>query len=114
MNLFPQTILTPTTAHRIPRTAGADCVVSKLLEFEINASAFFMETDQLAALESEGFANDFDCAFDDFFYQIPVEIRRQVFPLPPADEPVPQETEVHGSGGISQQKPPSHRHGLSL
>ncbi len=112
MNPFPQTIFTPKTAHRIPRTTGTDCVVAKLLEFDINASAFLMEPDLLASLESEDFANDFDRAFDDFYYQIPVEIRRQVFPLPPEVEGVPQEPEVHASGGMGQQKPPSR--GLSL
>jgi len=39
--------------------------VAKLLEFEINASAFFMEIDQLTALENEESGNVIDDAFED-------------------------------------------------
>jgi hypothetical protein len=119
MNPFPQTILTPVTANRIPRTENADEVVAKLLEFGINASVFFMEADQLDALENENFANDFDRAFEDFFYQIPAEIRGQVFPPPPDEESspaTPEEPPPSGSGMAANRQPQTHRqkHGLSL
>lgn len=111
MNPFPQTILTPVTTHRIPRTENSDGIVAKLLEFDINASAFFMEADQLEALENENFVNDFDRAFEDFFYQIPPDIRRKVFPTPPDEEssPVPpEEPTPSGSGMAANRHPQKH------
>lgn len=115
MNPFPQTILTPTTAHRIPLTANADEVVFKLLELGINASAFFMEAEQLASLENEDFANDFDRAFEDFFYQIPPEIRGKVFPPPPEEKPSPSAPEKPlGSGMAANRQPQALQHGLAL
>lgn len=77
------TILVPTTSRRIPRTTGTDQVTEDLLAFQINAAAFFMEEDLLTELEQVECPNDFDRAFEDFFYQIPVEIREKVFPVPP-------------------------------
>ncbi len=115
MNPFPQTILTPTTAHRIPLTANADEVVFKLLELGINASAFFMEADRLDAMENEDFANDFDRAFEDFFYQIPLEIRGKVFPPPPEEKSSPTEPkEPPGSGMAANRQPQALQHGLAL
>lgn len=85
-------ILVPATANRIPWTVNARTVVSRLLDFQINASAFLIEAEQLKKLETEDFINDFDCAFEDLFYQIPKELRWEVFPIKPkneaADKPV--------------------------
>lgn len=109
MNPFPPTILTPVTANRIPRTVGAEFLVEKLLLFEINASAFLMDANQLAEIESGGFSNDFDCAFEDLFYQIPPEIRGKVFPLEPEPEaPVtsPVDESSAGPGMVSIEQRP--------
>lgn len=81
MSPLPNTTLIPTTAHRILRTANAEDVVRQLLSFGINASAFLMDPEQIESLETEEFVNDFDCAFEDFFYQIPEELRWEIFPV---------------------------------
>lgn len=81
MNLLPAKILVPTTANRIPWTENALGVVDRLLDFQINASAFLMDVELLEELETADFANDFDRAFEDFFYQIPEELRWKVFPV---------------------------------
>ncbi len=107
----PLHILTPVTANRIPRTENADGVVAGLLEFGINASAFFMEADQLDALGNENFVNDFDRSFEDFFYQIPSEIRGKVFPPPPEEKPSPAAPEDALSSGMAANRQP---HGLAL
>ncbi|CAN5625660.1 hypothetical protein BH09VER1_BH09VER1_14180 [soil metagenome] len=81
MNLLPAKVLVPTTANRIPSTENAQGVVDRLLDFQINASAFLMDVELLEELETADFANDFDRAFEDFFYQIPEELRWKVFPV---------------------------------
>lgn len=101
-----KTILTPTTAHRIPLTPNANGVVFKLLKFGINASAFFMESDLIASLENEGFANDFDRAFEDFFYQIPAEIRGKVFPPPPEEKSSPASPGAPVGSGMAANRQP--------
>ena len=63
MNPFPERILSPTTANRIPRSPGADDLVARLLGHDINAAAFLMDEDLLAAAEARGFKNDLDRAF---------------------------------------------------
>ncbi|HRJ72617.1 MAG TPA: hypothetical protein PLS03_10345 [Terrimicrobiaceae bacterium] len=81
MNPLPAKILVPTTANRIPWTENAQGVVARLLDFQINASAFLMDARELEDLQTEDFVNDFDRAFEDFFYQIPKELRWKVFPV---------------------------------
>ena len=102
MNPLPQKVLVPTTSHRIPLTANAEGVVRKLLAFDLNASAFFMEAEQLDTLESDGFVNDFDRAFEDFFYQIPTDVRKKVFPAPP-ETSVEEKTSPSDSGMVSNR-----------
>lgn len=86
MNSLPAKVLVPTTANRIPWTENAQAVVDRLLDFQINASAFLMDAEHLEELETEEFTNDFDRAFEDFFYQIPEELRWKVFPVKLVDE----------------------------
>lgn len=86
MNPLPAKVLAPTTANRIPWTENAQAVVDRSLEFQINAAAFLMEAKHLEELETEDFVNDFDRAFEDFFYQIPEELRWKVFPVKLDDE----------------------------
>lgn len=97
MNLFPAKVLVPTTANRIPWTENARGVVDRLLDFQINASAFLMEAELLEELEAAEFTNDFDRAFEDFFYQIPEELRWKVFPVD-LDEETTGETEPPPGG----------------
>lgn len=103
MNPLPAKVLVPTTANRIPGTENAQAVVTRLLDYQINAAAFFMDTEHLESLETDDFPNDFDCAFEDFFYQIPEELRWKVFPieLKPEDEEIP-EAAVGGRGNASR------------
>jgi len=81
MNPLAAKILVPTTANRIPWTENAQSVVIKLLDFQINASAFLMDARQLEDLIAEGSVNDFETAFEDLFYQIPEEVRWKIFRL---------------------------------
>lgn len=102
MNPFPSRILAPITAHRVPRTPNAEAVVARLRDFDINASAFLMDAELLKSLEDGNFVDDFDRAFEDFYYQIPASIRREIFPAPPADKPM----DVHSSrsGGMAANR----------
>lgn len=99
MILPPAKVLVPTTAHRIPWTPNAQRVVDLLLEVQINASAFLMEAEYLEELKTTEFANDFDQAFEDFFYQIPEELRWKVFPVKQEEEETADETEPLAEGG---------------
>jgi len=83
---LPARILVPTTANRIPWTENAQNVVTRLLDFQINASAFLTDAERMDDLRAEGFENDFDRAFEDLFYQIPKELWREVFPVEVANE----------------------------
>lgn len=55
MNPFPDFIIRPSTAHRIPRTPHAEKLIDKLLTYEVNAYAFLMDVDLLVEVESKGF-----------------------------------------------------------
>lgn len=96
MNPFPAKILVPTTANRLPWTENAQGVVDKLLDFQINASAFLMDAEELEDLKTEEFANDFDRAFEDLFFQIPQELRWKVFPIKVDDEEATETVPVVG------------------
>lgn len=98
MNLLPAKVLVPTTANRIPWTENAQGVVDRLLDFQINASTFLMEAEHLEELETQDFANDFDRAFEDFFYQIPEELRRKVFPVELEEETAGKPAPLPGGG----------------
>ncbi len=87
MNPFPDLILSPTKAHRIPRTSDAEELIHKLLALEINAYAFLMDVDLLAEIEAKGFRNDPDQARSDLMKQSPQHIRDTVFPPPLESEP---------------------------
>lgn len=98
MNLLPAKVLVPTTAHRIPWTENAEAAVNRLRDFQINASAFLMDSELLEELETTDFANDFDRAFEDFFYQIPEELRRKVFPVELEEETAGEPAPLSGGG----------------
>jgi len=86
VNPFPDTILSPTTANRIPRSPGAEDLIARLLEHDINAAAFLMDEDLLEAAEKEGFKNDLDRAVLDLVRQVPHAVFDAVFPPPPPTE----------------------------
>ncbi|MBN8711867.1 MAG: hypothetical protein BGO12_05090 [Verrucomicrobia bacterium 61-8] len=96
MNPFPEKILVPTTANRIPWTENAQAIMSRLLDFQINASAFLMDAGQLDDLKAEACENHFDRAFDDLFYQIPKELWWEVFPVKVELEETPETAPVSG------------------
>ena len=127
MNPFPSTILSPTTANRIPRSPGADDLVAKLLAHGINAAAFLMDEDLLAAAEARGFKNDLDRALLDLIRQLPAHVVDAIFAPPP--EPVTMADSIptatgddDEAGGGSMREgiaPPRHRrddprHGHSM
>ncbi len=66
-----------------------------------------MEEDLLAELEQVEFPNDFDRAFEDFFYQIPAEVRKKVFPAPP--EAPAEETGSTAGSSMAANTPPQAR-----
>lgn len=96
MNPFPAKILVPTTANRIPWTENAQAVMARLLDFQINASAFLMDAGQLDDLKAEVCENDFDRAFEDLFYQIPKELWWEVFPVKVELDDMPETAPVSG------------------
>ena len=83
MNPFPDFIISPTTANRIPRTPGAEGLIHRIFLHEVNAAAFLMDEDLLADLEAKGFRNDLDRAIMDLIQQLPRHIQDAVFPPPP-------------------------------
>lgn len=99
--MFSETIISPTTANRIPRSPGAEDLISKLLEHDINAAAFVMDEDLLDAAERKGFKNDLDRALLDLIRQLPPAVLDAVFPQPPPTEEVTVATSdpLEGSDG---------------
>jgi len=86
MNPFPALIFSPSTANRLPRTLDAEGIIKKLLMHEVNAAAFLMDEDLLAAAEAKGFKNNLERALTDLFSQLPRSICEAVFPPVPDPE----------------------------
>jgi hypothetical protein len=86
MKLFAdETILSPSTAHRLPRSERLLKLRNWLLaKHKINAYAFFMDDDLLEELLKAGFHNDPARALDDLLRQLPDSARAQLQrPKPP-------------------------------
>jgi len=75
---FPSLIITPRTPNRISRTTGAEELIDRLREHDINASAFLMDADLLAEAEKKGFQNNRDRAVDDLLDQLPDGVAKAV------------------------------------
>jgi hypothetical protein len=72
MNPFPETILTPSSAHRLPTELHQE-LIDQLVEHGINAAGFLMDGDllrDLAKLEHRPFHNDSERAERDLADQI--------------------------------------------
>ncbi len=99
MNPFPDLILSPTTAHRIPSTSSTVEFIHKLLSHEVNVYAFLMDEDLLLHARIKGFQNDPARALSDLIAQLPRHIRDAVFPPPPPEpEAEPDEDEDFDEG----------------
>lgn len=85
MKPFPNLILSPTTAHRIPSTSSTVEFIHKLLSHEVNVYAFLMDVDLLLHAQIKGFQNDPSRALLDLITQLPQHVRDAVFPPPPPD-----------------------------
>ena len=86
MNLFTdETVLSPSTAHRLPRSKEGLKLRNWLLaKHKINAYAFFIDDDLLEDLLKAGFNNDPKLALDDLLRQLPDSVRAQLQrPKPP-------------------------------
>jgi hypothetical protein len=97
MNLFTdKTILSPSTAHRLPRSKGLKLTNWLLAKHKINASAFFIDDDLLDDLLKAGFHNDRARAFADLWRQLPDSVRAHLQPRPkPAAPPPPPAPDQH-------------------
>ena len=97
MNLFTdKTILSPSTAHRLPRPKGLKLTNWLLAKHKINASAFFIDDDLLDDLLKAGFHNDRARAFADLWRQLPDSVRAHLQPRPkPATPPPPPAPDQH-------------------
>jgi hypothetical protein len=98
MNLFTdETVLSPSTAHRLPRSKEGLKLRNWLLaKHKINAYAFFMDDDLLEDLLKAGFKNDPKLALDDLLRQLPDSVQAQLQPRPkPAAPPPPPAPDQH-------------------
>jgi len=101
MNPFPENILSPKTAHRIPQSIGHSAI-ERLLAFGINAYGFLMDDDLLEETIAKGFANDVERAKADLLSQLPPEIRSEIR-FEARDDPAISESQQGGS----EENPPS-------
>jgi hypothetical protein len=88
MNPFPDTVLTPSSAHRLPTSLYQE-LIDQLVEHGINAAGFLMDDDllvDLAKAERRPFRNDPDRAFADLKAQLPDAVREEFWPTP---KPIP-------------------------
>lgn len=81
---FPDTVLTPSSAHRLPDSLGCE-LVGQLVEHGVNAAGFLMDDDLLVDLaknERRPFHNDPERAFADLKAQLPDAVREAFWPTP--------------------------------
>jgi hypothetical protein len=109
MNLFTEeTILSPSTAHRLPHSKGLKLTNWLLAKHKINAYAFFIDDDLLKA----GFHNDRARAFADLWRQLPhAQAPRadrfcklaEVLGVP-ADYSIGRDTKKRGNGPVGKAR----------
>lgn len=82
INPFPETIIVPTTANRLPQVRTYNQFIERLQEFNVNAAAFLVPEDMLSTLSP---SNNTHIALDDLVSQIPT---KALFALifPPEDQ----------------------------
>ncbi len=70
INPFPDTVITPTTANRLPQVRTYNLLIKRLLELNVNATAFLVPEDMLSKLSR---SNNTHIALDDLVSQIPTK-----------------------------------------
>jgi hypothetical protein len=82
MNPFPEKIVVPTTANRLP-VSLYETLIERLLELNVDAAAFLMPDNMLRA------ANDSEAAKKDLIGHLPANVHAVLFPPPKRPRLIP-------------------------
>jgi hypothetical protein len=106
MKPFPEMILSPTTAHRIPLSVEQQMrwIEELLTDHDINATAFVMPDDLLPAAKEKGFRNDLNRALADLKAQLKERSPAAYSALFPSSQPVTMVTHIPSSSSYASDK----------